>query len=46
LGGTLSQAPAAIRSDTLTPQGTRLQWVQCPDAPLLNSTQENVCAGF
>jgi len=46
LGGSLSQAPTAIRADTLTPQGTRLQWVQCPQSPLLNSDQENVCAGF
>jgi uncharacterized protein GlcG (DUF336 family) len=46
MGGSVSQAPAAIRADTLTPQGTRLQWVQCPDAPLLNSSQEDVCASF
>jgi uncharacterized protein GlcG (DUF336 family) len=46
LGGTLSQAPAAIRSDTLTPQGTRLQYVQCPQDPFVNSTQENVCESY
>jgi uncharacterized protein GlcG (DUF336 family) len=46
LGGRLTQAPASMRADTLVPQGTRLQYVQCPQAPLLNSTQENVCAGF
>lgn len=46
LAGTLSQAPASIRADTLTPKGTRLLYVQCPQAPLLGSTDENVCAGF
>jgi uncharacterized protein GlcG (DUF336 family) len=46
LGGTLSQAPAMIRADTLTPKGTRLQYVQCPQAPFLAANQENVCAGF
>jgi len=42
----VSQAPAAIRADTLTPKGTRLVYVQCPQAPFTDSTQENVCAGF
>jgi uncharacterized protein GlcG (DUF336 family) len=46
LGGSLSQAPPTIRADTLAPKGTRLQYVQCPQAPFINSTQENVCAGF
>jgi hypothetical protein len=42
----LSQAPASMRADTLQPQGTRLRYVQCPQAPFLNSSQENVCEGF
>lgn len=46
LAGTLSQAPTSIRADTLTPKGTRLLYVQCPQAPFLHSTDENVCAGF
>jgi uncharacterized protein GlcG (DUF336 family) len=46
LGGSISQAPPAIRADTLIPQGTRLQYVQCPQSPFINSNQENVCAGF
>jgi uncharacterized protein GlcG (DUF336 family) len=46
LNTTVSQAPAAIRADTLTPQGTRLIYVQCPQSPLIGSNQENVCAGF
>jgi len=45
-GSALSQAPAQIRADTLTPKGTRLQYVLCPQAPFLDSTAENVCAGF
>jgi len=44
LGNGLSQAPAAIRADTLTPQGTRLRYVQCPQAPFVNSTQQDACA--
>jgi len=43
LSGALGNAPAAIRADTLTPQGVRLRYVQCPQAPLLNSAEDNVC---
>src|ERR1700676_1246488 len=46
LGGSVSQAPAAIRADTLTPKGTRLVYVQCPQSPFIGSNQENVCAGL
>ena len=46
LHGSIQQAPAAIRADTLSPLGTRLRYVQCPQSPLLNSNQEDVCAGF
>jgi hypothetical protein len=46
LAGTLQQAPLSIRADTLSPQGTRLRYVQCPQAPFLDSTVENVCAGY
>ncbi len=45
LGGSINNAPPDIRADTLTPQGTRLRYVQCPQSPFLNSTQENVCRG-
>jgi len=44
LGAGLSQAPAAVRADTLSPQGTRLRYVQCPQAPFVNSTQQDACA--
>jgi uncharacterized protein GlcG (DUF336 family) len=46
LGGHPSQAPEAIRADTLTPKGTRLLYVQCPQSPFIDSNDENVCAGF
>jgi uncharacterized protein GlcG (DUF336 family) len=46
LNGAVQEAPQNRRADTLTPQGTRLLYVQCPQAPFINSDQENVCAGF
>jgi hypothetical protein len=46
LNGSIGQAPTARRADTLTPQGTRLVYVQCPQSPFINSDDENVCAGF
>ena len=45
LGNGLSNAPVARRADTLTPQGTRLRYIQCPQAPFLGSSDENVCDG-
>jgi len=45
LGGAIGNAPADRRADTLTPQGTRLRYVQCPQAPFLNDADDNVCAG-
>jgi uncharacterized protein GlcG (DUF336 family) len=46
LKGSIGQAPASHRADQLTPQGTRLLYVQCPQSPFLNSDEENVCAGL
>ena len=46
LGTGLSNAPAAMRADTLSPMGTRLRYVQCPQSPFNGSTDENVCAGL
>ena len=46
LGGSIANAPAARRADTLTPQGTRLKYVECPQAPFVNSDAENVCEGL
>lgn len=45
-GAGLGNAPAARRADRLTPQGARLRYVQCPYAPFLGSTAQNVCAGL
>jgi uncharacterized protein GlcG (DUF336 family) len=45
LGGALNNAPAARRSDTLTPSGVRLRFVQCPQAPFVDSSETNVCDG-
>ena len=48
LGSGLANAPVAIRSDTLAPQGegTRLRYVNCPQAPFNGSSQQNACAGI
>ncbi len=45
LGGAVGNAPPFRRADTLTPQGVRLRYVQCPQAPFVDSTQTNVCEG-
>ncbi len=45
LAGAIGNAPAATRSDTLVPAGNRLRYVNCPQAPFLDSTAEGVCAG-
>ncbi|MBB6124139.1 heme-binding protein [Sphingobium subterraneum] len=39
-------APGAIRADTLTPQGVRLRYVQCPIAPFLDTTDQLNCTTF
>lgn len=44
LGG-LGNAPSALRSDSLTPAGTRLRYVNCPQAPFLASDAQGVCGG-
>jgi len=43
LSGSINNAPVEIRADTLTPQGIRLRYIQCPQSPFLNSNQQNVC---
>ena len=44
LGG-IGNAAAAIRADTLVPQGTRLRYVNCPIAPFIDSDEQMVCDG-
>jgi hypothetical protein len=46
LGTGIGNAPAAIRADQLSPLGSRLRYVQCPQAPFNDSTEQNVCAGL
>jgi uncharacterized protein GlcG (DUF336 family) len=45
LASGLGNAPAGMRADQLSPLGTRLRYVQCPQSPFLDSTEQNVCAG-
>jgi uncharacterized protein GlcG (DUF336 family) len=42
----IGHAPADRRSDTLVPGETRLRYVQCPQAPFLDSDAQNVCEGL
>lgn len=44
--GSFGNAPPAIRADQLTPNGVRLRYVQCPQAPFIDSTEQNACAGI
>ncbi len=43
--GTVNQAPMAVRADTLRPQGERLRFVNCPQAPFLDSNEQAPCSG-
>ena len=43
--GTLNNAPADMRTDQLTPLGARLRYVNCPQAPFLDSNAQEVCSG-
>ena len=46
LGTGFGNAPVAMRADQLTPLGVRLRYVQCPQAPFNDSTQQDACAGL
>jgi uncharacterized protein GlcG (DUF336 family) len=39
-------APASIRSDTLTVANARLRYVNCPEAPFVGSNDQKVCEGL
>ncbi len=43
--GSISNAPSAIRSDTVNAQGILLRYVQCPQSPFIDSNDQNVCEG-
>ena len=45
LGGAINNADPAIRADTLSPQGVRLRYVNCPQAPFIDSTEAFPCNG-
>jgi uncharacterized protein GlcG (DUF336 family) len=45
LGGKIANAPAVMRADQLAPQGSHLRYVQCPQAPFLDTNDANVCEG-
>jgi hypothetical protein len=42
----IGNAPPGMRADTLTPQGVRLKWANCPVAPFNNSDVQDACAGL
>ena len=45
LGGSIGNAPAAMRVDQFTPRGVRPRYVQCPQSPFLGSDEQRVCEG-
>jgi uncharacterized protein GlcG (DUF336 family) len=45
LGGTINNAPPEIRADRLQPQGERLRYIQCPQAPFIDSDEQDPCVG-
>ena len=45
LGTGVGNAPVGVRADILTPQGTRLRYVNCPFSPFLDTNEQNVCDG-
>jgi uncharacterized protein GlcG (DUF336 family) len=42
----IGNAPPAMRADTLTPQGVRLRYVNCPQSPFVDSDAQEVCTGL
>ena len=48
LANGIGNAPKSIRADNLMPrgEGTRLRYVNCPQAPFNDSTEQNVCEGL
>lgn len=45
LGG-VGQAPPDLRADQLLPQGARLRYISCPQAPFTDSNESEPCRGF
>lgn len=44
--GSIGQAAAAIRADQLVIGSTRLRYANCPVAPFIDTSQQNVCQGL
>jgi uncharacterized protein GlcG (DUF336 family) len=44
--GGFGQAPTDLRADQLLPQGARLRYVSCPQAPFIDSNESEPCRGF
>ena len=44
LGG-FGNADKTMRADTLTPQGIRLRYVNCPITPFIDNDEQSVCEG-
>ena len=42
----IANAPQDLRSDQLTPRGSRLRYVSCPQSPYLDSSASGVCDGL
>ncbi len=42
--GTINEAPPGIRADNISKDNVFLRYVQCPQAPYLDSDEKNVCA--
>ncbi len=42
-GATVNNAPTNIRADTLSPQGVRLRYISCPQAPFNDSDEQAPC---
>jgi len=40
------QAPQDLRADQLLPQGARLRYISCPQAPFTDSNESEPCRGF
>lgn len=45
LNGAINLPPKELRADQLTPQGVRLRFVQCPQAPFIDSDEQTPCDG-
>ena len=45
LNGAVNNAPVEMRADQLEPSGERLRYVQCPQAPFIDSNEQMPCSG-